>query len=229
MTLRSAVEADVRVMFGVDAADGLHVVAGPASRILVWRVGALTVVAVDPAVLDRVRASTADVDPFSASALRSIAGEGWEVFGPSVHTYVDASTFRPVSGPAVRCVELDVLEPLVAAADPAEWAEGGFPGEQGSTLYLLEVDGAPVAAGNMTPWRGQPGDVGLYTHPAHRGRGYGRAVASAMTTEWLPRVEVVRYRALETNSASLAVARSLGFEPHSANFVARFTGPGTPR
>jgi predicted GNAT family acetyltransferase len=73
----------------------------------------------------------------------------------------------------------------------------------------------------MTPFRDAPGDVGVVTRSDQRGRGLGRAVAASMTAEWLPIVEIVRYRALTTNAASLAVAARLGFEGHGANIVVR--------
>jgi RimJ/RimL family protein N-acetyltransferase len=221
--IRDAVRADIEAMFGVSG-DGVHVVAGPADRILVWRIDGFTGVAADPAELDRVQAAAAPdgADPFLAEWLRAVA-EGWEVFGPSIHTYADASMFRPVSGSGVERVSVDALSSLRDAAALDEWGEGGVPleDEDGTLLYGLRQDGAFVAAGNMTPWRGAPADVGLYTAPSHRGRGLGRAVASAMVAEQLPSIGIARYRALETNVASLAVARSLGFVPLSANYVAR--------
>ncbi len=68
-----------------------------------------------------------------------------------------------------------------------------------------------VAAGNMTDYRAMPADVGVVTHPGFRGRGWARRLVSHMTAEQLPTVGVVRYRALQTNLPSLAVASSLGF------------------
>jgi len=225
------VRADASATFGVSGT-GLHVVAGPPSRILVWRVGDdLTIVAADPAVLDRVRAAVAAVgDPFSRDALETIAGDGWEVFGPSIHSFADASTFRPVAPVSVSVsvsrVSLADLASFRSAADPDEWAEGGFGHDEegGALVYgARDEDGVFVAAGNLTPWRAMPADVGLYVAPSCRGRGLGRAVASAMVADLLPTIGVARYRALETNLASLAVARSLGFVPHAANLVARAT------
>ena len=54
-----------------------------------------------------------------------------------------------------------------------------------------------------------------------RGRGLAVRPVATMVAAALPAVEVVRYRALASNVASLAVARRLGFEPYGQNFRAR--------
>jgi hypothetical protein len=46
-----------------------------------------------------------------------------------------------------------------------------------------------------------------------------------MIADALPEVGVVRYRALVTNVASLAVARRLGCESYGQNYRARRTSP----
>jgi predicted GNAT family acetyltransferase len=75
----------------------------------------------------------------------------------------------------------------------------------------------------MTPYRGLPADVGLVTHPEARGRGFARRLAAMMVSDALPHVEIVRYRALLTNAASLRIAESLGFVPRGQNFVVRLS------
>jgi hypothetical protein len=44
-----------------------------------------------------------------------------------------------------------------------------------------------------------------------------------MVSDALPAVEIVRYRALMTNTASLRVAQSLGFEGRGQNYRVRLT------
>ena len=73
----------------------------------------------------------------------------------------------------------------------------------------------------MSDFDGHPADVGLVTHPAHRGRGHGTRLAGAMITDALERTGVVRYRALFTNAASLAIAARLGFVGDGANIAVR--------
>lgn len=80
-----------------------------------------------------------------------------------------------------------------------------------------------VAAGNLTEWRGRPADVGVLTAPSERGRGRARHLVGAMVATALPSIGVARYRALASNTASLAVARRLGFVEYGQNFRARKT------
>ena len=77
----------------------------------------------------------------------------------------------------------------------------------------------------MTDWRGLPADVVVLTRPDARRRGLAGRVAPTMIADALPEAIVVRYRALVTNLASLAVARRLGFEPYGQNYRARRTSP----
>ena len=91
-----------------------------------------------------------------------------------------------------------------------------------TTQFWTLTSGEEVlAAGNMTEWRGLPADVGVLTKPSYRGRGFASRLAATMVAAALPAVEVVRYRALASNVASLTVARQLGFELYGQNFRAR--------
>jgi RimJ/RimL family protein N-acetyltransferase len=143
-------------------------------------------------------------------------------FGPSWHGFTDVAHFTPVVGSAGRL--LDRGDPLLAelrhACGEAEWSEGGFADPDG-VIYGIEEDGCLVAAGNLTSFRGYPADVGLLTRPDARGRGLAKRVAAQMIADALPIAGVIRYRALVTNSPSLAIARSLGFAGCGQNLIAR--------
>jgi GNAT superfamily N-acetyltransferase len=170
-----------------------------------------------------VLSSAAPEDVFSAESCLKIAGiDGRGVLGPSWHGFVDGAHFRPVEGAAGERVELDDpgLEALREACGEDEWAEAGFAHLEG-LAYGFRQDGLMVAAGNMTGYRGVPADVGVMTHPAFRGRGLARRLVSYMTAEQLPTARVVRYRALQTNLASLAVAGLLGFVGRGENLAVR--------
>jgi RimJ/RimL family protein N-acetyltransferase len=141
------------------------------------------------------------------------------VHGPSVHHYLDAV---PRPGVEVREVSAGELESLRSACPEADWSEGGF-GEPDGRCFGRWVDGRLVAAGNLTVWRGQPSDVGLLTHPDHRGHGYAAEVARHATRVAVETAGVARYRALTTNTASLAIARRLGFSEYGRNIGIRLT------
>ena len=174
----------------------------------------------------RAAAVLADTPPghlFTPGACAKIAGvDEVQVLGPSWHGFTDAGHFAPALPGAGRRLDRD--DPLLAglreACGEAEWAEGGFADPDG-VMYGIEEDGRLAAAGNLTMFRGHPADVGLLTHPAFRGRGLAKQIAVQMIQDALPAAGVIRYRALVTNSPSLAVARSLGFAGYGQNLIAR--------
>jgi RimJ/RimL family protein N-acetyltransferase len=75
----------------------------------------------------------------------------------------------------------------------------------------------------LKPWGERLLHVGILTHPAYRGRGYGTAVVSAMTTYGLTAGALVQYRALAANVASVAIAQALGFGRFGQTLAVRLT------
>ena len=170
-----------------------------------------------------VLASTPPGHLFTAGACARIAGvDEARILGPSWHGFTGAGHFTPAVPGAGR--RLDRGDPLLAglreACGEGEWAEGGFADPDG-VMYGIEEHGRLAAAGNLTRFRGYPADVGLLTHPAARGRGLARQIAVQMIGDALPAAGIIRYRALATNSPSLAIARSLGFAGYGQNLIAR--------
>lgn len=145
------------------------------------------------------------------------------VHGPSAHHYLNVTDGHV--GSEVREVSAAQLEPLRSACPAADWGEGGF-GEPDGRCFARWKDGHLVAAGNLTVWRGRPSDVGLVTHPDHRGRGYAEEVARHVATVAVQTAGVARYRALTTNVPSLGIARRLGFGEYGRNIAVRLTSPG---
>lgn len=172
-------------------------------------------------VLDGLDARAA----FTPDALKKLLGPDAQVDGPSWHTYVDARSFRGTPYPSAQPVEGDdtSLLAFLNGINLADRAESGFAGADHETtrFWILREDDRVVAAGNMTDWRGRPADVGVLTEPSQRGRGLACRLVGAMVADALPAVGLVRYRALASNVASLAVAKRLGFERYGQNFRAR--------
>jgi GNAT superfamily N-acetyltransferase len=140
------------------------------------------------------------------------------VLGPSVHAYLDSAHDLPNTG-SVMEVDLDALTELRTACPPAEWAEGGF-GDDGCFFGLYDR-GTLVAAGNLTDWRGVPSDIGLITHPDHRGHGYGMRLGAHAARIAIANAGIARYRALADNRASRRIARRLGFVEYGGNLMIR--------
>jgi RimJ/RimL family protein N-acetyltransferase len=169
------------------------------------------------------------------------------VHGPSVHLYLDdpgALDDAPgvaapdvaasdVAAPDVRRLteddgDAEQLDKLRAACAADEWNEGGFAepagadrGEPGPVLFGAFRDGVLVAAANLTAWRDHPSDVGLLTHPEHRGTGLATRLAVTASRHALDTGGLVRYRALVTNRPSLAIARRLGYQEFGRNLAVR--------
>jgi hypothetical protein len=94
-------------------------------------------------------------------------------------------------------------------------------------IYGIEHDGRLAAAGNVTPFRGYPADVGLLTRPAARGRGLAKQIAVQMIGDALPAAGIIRYRALVTNAPIAPVPGLCGVRPEPDRPAARLiTGLG---
>ena len=204
--------------------------------VVLFRIGLACVVVVEQEQIAATSAVVAALDPqaaFDRAVARTLAGDGAEVQGPAWHGYVDRSGFRGCRPADVE--RLDPADPRLLALRRAcpltEWGEAGFPMKPATAdparaaFYGISVDGELVAAGNLTDWRGRPADVGLLTRPVHRRSGLATRVAAATISEWLPKIGLVRYRALTTNVPSLMIARRLGFEGYGQNIFARRRRP----
>ena len=55
-------------------------------------------------------------------------------------------------------------------------------------------------------------DLGILTHPQARGKGIGKLVVRALVVEGLKINKLVQYTSMQKNTASVALAESLGFE-----------------
>lgn len=176
-------------------------------------------------------AAPSDVDCHGAQ-LRQVMDPGWwdarlgerveRIVGPSVHHYLDDTRGLPITD--VRPIPAAALEPLRESCPPPEWYEGGF-GDETAEYFGAVRGGRLVAAANLTWWKGGLTDVGVLTHPRFRGRGLGKAVAATAARQAISRSGVARYRALETNYASRAIARRLGFVEYGGNLAIRLREP----
>ena len=225
-----ALGCDVRLLHQ----PGVHVVPGGErlqglAGIYMARLDDATLVYCPPSA--RERAATllpvlSPVEAFRAEVCARLAGAvPSQVHGPSWHGFVDpAHLVRPVQGRGRRlAADHPLLTELRQACGDADWAEGGFffgdDLEEEALVYGIEEQGRLVAAGNLTPFRGRPADVGLVTRPGERGRGLATSLTVRMVTDVLPYVGVVRYRALITNAASLRIAAALGFQERGRSYV----------
>jgi predicted GNAT family acetyltransferase len=79
-----------------------------------------------------------------------------------------------------------------------------------------------VAAGKLQDLDEALVHVGVITHPAHRGRGFGRAVVGAMTAHALRAGRAPLYRTLLANAPAVAVARALGYREYARTLALHY-------
>jgi GNAT superfamily N-acetyltransferase len=150
-------------------------------------------------------------DPESWGAL--LPTKPARVLGPAGLAYLDRPDFRPSSGgEAVEAVSLsdvsDAIAALEAAATQDEVDEAGITYAK-SPLFVLWRGDTVAAACGYAPWVGTLAHLMVMTHPAHRGHGLAKRVASAASRHALDAGLIPQWRARVP--ASQAVARSLGY------------------
>jgi len=170
--------------------------------------------------------SQSPAEAFDAKRLAGLFGSAVQrVVGPAWQGHVDASSFAPVDPRGTRLLtraDRPALDALVAACPPGEWDASSIDPDR-PPVFGCVVGGVLVAAGTLSPWRERFWTVGIITQPAHRGRGYGRAVVSAMTRYGLDQGWRLRYQTLLANTPSVATARSLGYQQHAYTLAIRLT------
>lgn len=164
------------------------------------------------------------VDVFDLEAAAALFGAVVEsVVGPAYQGYVDRADFQPADTKGTRVLgeqDAPALQRLAMACEETEWAHSGIGGE-GQIVFGCFVGGELAAAGMGEPRGDALWHIGIVTHPAFRGQGYGRAVVSAVAQHGLARGLVPWYQTLQANAASVAIARSLGFTQYATTIAVR--------
>jgi RimJ/RimL family protein N-acetyltransferase len=165
---------------------------------------------------------TADV--CDADFLRSLYGDHVvAINGPYWLGYATPESFRRVDPRGARPLsgEDDAarLAALRAAVDEHEALDAGFAVRARRELGIVDADGTLVCAGTLTPFRGKPANVGVLTHPDHRGRGYGTAMASALTElAFGEGATATQFRLIQDDLAAQHVAAVLGYVEDAVTF-----------
>jgi RimJ/RimL family protein N-acetyltransferase len=210
-------------------ASGLRVIAhglwlADYQGVYVWRIAADSgassfTVSTPPALLDEARAALAIVDPEAALDpafwLGALGSRVERVVGLSYQGYLDASVFQPAApnrAHALAADERPALERLARACPAQEWEHSAIQPDHDPVFVVSDKDGELLAAASLTHEGAGMASVGVIAHPAARGRGYGRTVVSAVTAWALGRGETVHYQTLRANTASVAIARALGYQ-----------------
>ena len=151
-----------------------------------------------------------------ASALRGVASA---VIGPAFIGY--AETLAPPAHPARALAVGDTaaLQELQKACDATEWEHGGSSIER--PVSGVFVGEQLVAAAGYEVWGGAIAHLYVITHGGFRGRGFGRSAVAHVGGRAIAEGLLPQYRTLETNGASIRVARALGFCHYATSLAVR--------
>ncbi len=178
-------------------------------------------------VRDTLAALTSD-DAFRPETLTAALGDAAGlVVGPAALRYTD--TLPPdASRSSARFLTPDdapALRALAAACDPIEWDHADIDFDRAPIVGCFEAS-AFVAASSYRVLPPKIATLGIVTHPSHRGRGLGRAAATAATAHAIDTGFVAQWQTLESNLPSIAIARALGYQPYCRTIAIRLRCDG---
>lgn len=168
---------------------------------------------------------------FDRAFVRSLYGSAVSsIHGPFWLGYATTDTFRPVDPRGVRPLgggDAAALARLREAVSEHDWIDAGFEVPTRQEFGCFD-EGELVCAGTLTPFRGEPANVGVLTHPRRRNQGFGAAMVSALTAEALRHSRAAQCRLLEDNRPGMRVARVLGYveDAHTLEVVLDATTAG---
>ena len=171
----------------------------------------------DPEVMHELASFPVDALQTPAFWEQFAAQRSLRVIGPSTHSYLDVD---PGLVDEVVPVNDGDLESLLRQVDEAVSAESGWDDDPPYTFGLRE-DGLLVAASNLNVFHHRPRDIGVIVAPACRGRGHSIRVGRHAASMAIREHGFARWGARNSNFASLAAARRVGFEPWCSQLAIR--------
>jgi GNAT superfamily N-acetyltransferase len=175
--------------------------------------------------------------------MREVFGRDFDrVVGPAYQGYLLPELFRPCVTPQVRFLrpaDITLVQAFQVECGSDAWEYAGFHETTSYLAAICEDDRILSLAGYNRVWRDEAGGPCILTHQAYRGRGLATATTSAVVGRALHAGKILLYQTLETNTASVGVARRLGYEHYARHVAVRLktetpsnpppTPPGFPR
>lgn len=160
----------------------------------------------------------------SESVLKSLFHERIQRFiGPAYQGFVSRANFKSnaeqlttLAGPEDGLL----LRELASACGETDWDHSSIDIAD-DRIFISVSDRVPVAAASAKVVDGIYPNLGVATHPARRGKGYGTAVAAAAIADALTRHPVVLWQTLIANTGSITLAERLGFTKFAESFAVR--------
>lgn len=190
-----------------------------------WR-GDTVFLSIPETMVDEIQAAVRTVgwqrEPEQWGRLFHHRAERW--IGPAIQAFLNPSRFSPLpGGEGTRLPDpAPLLSRLEAACDPEEWSHAGLDPTRPEPCFGVWVEDQLVAAAQNSFWAVDTISPGLIVHPAHRGRGYGKAVLSAAVSDALAQGHLALYQTLRSNTPAVQAAVSLGFTPFATHLAIRF-------
>lgn len=146
---------------------------------------------------------------------------GKVVIGPAYIGY--AETLSSDTTPAAHALDASHCAEAAAlreACSESEWEHGGSAvGEVVASGVF--VDGQLAALAGYEVWDGTIAHISVVSHPAHRGKGHGRAAVADIARRATEAGLLPQYRTLDENAPSIRIAESLGFVRYATSVAVR--------
>ncbi len=190
--------------------------------VLAFKRGASCVVSIPEMLPGRVADEIARRPPDGALDRDFLAG----VFGDDVDTITgpawlgvaDKTDFRPAPDPAVKLLDVGrhtpALRRLAEACGELAWRQSKIVFDRHPLFGCFEGENV-MAASAYTILGGVLAYIGVVSHPAHRGKGCGRAVVTASMDHALERGLLCQWRTLKSNGPAISLARKMGFQEYA--------------
>lgn len=118
--------------------------------------------------------------------------------------------------------DLGALDGLRQQVEPVAWDHSAIAADKITFGYF--ESGQIVAAACLDMWSEAVANIGLVTHPSHRGKGYSKRLCVAATRHGIDQGYLMLYQTLLSNRAAVAVARDTGYLEYARHLAVRFAG-----
>ncbi|HEY7543768.1 MAG TPA: GNAT family N-acetyltransferase [Blastocatellia bacterium] len=145
-----------------------------------------------------------------------------EIVGPAWIGYSDSVQVQSKAELEVRLLKSSdhaSLDRFARELTERDWEHSGLRHSQSIACCYEGSD--IIAAAGYDVWGSSIAHIGVVTHPSHRGKGIGKAVASRIAEHAIAHDLVAQYRTLQWNRPSRAIAASLGFEEYARMIYVR--------
>ena len=187
-----------------------------------------TVVSAPPGWIPHLQSRLPEIGPeqlMDESVLRELFGSDFDrLVGPAYQGCLLPDRFRPYVVPHVRFLGPDdtsLVEAFRVECGQDAWEYAGFDEATSYLAAIREGDRIVSLAGYNQVWRDEAGGPCILTHRAYRGRGWATGATSAVVGRALQEGKVLLYQTLEANTASIRIARRLGYEQYARHVAVR--------